>query len=136
MGTTKKTNNEDKVSLLQDLKFWIGILFLMLFTINVSFFMIYQQAHPDSSSSQQLWQYLESNISQSITASLIAPIIFFFLENRLQFLKSFRENQHKQKDLRIREQREKDTNFNNLLEKYLLFSNHIFISLGLQFTHV
>lgn len=119
-------NEQNEKSLIKDLKLWIGILFALLVIINIVFFLIYQNANSAMDLPNQLWNYFESNTFQGITASLVAPIIFFFLENRLRFLESLQQNRQKQNELeeeKIREkkeeQKEKQRQMHELVQSHL-----------------
>lgn len=105
---------------LHDLRIWIGILFSLLMALNTIFFMIYGGAHTQEPLSTQLWNYLESQTFQGVSASLVAPIIFFFLENRLKILESIKANREKQIELENQELEERQRNLRELVEKYLV----------------
>lgn len=103
------TDIHNEKSLVKNLKLWIGILFVLLVIVNTVFFVIYQNANSSMDLPNQLWNYFESNTFQGITASLVAPIIFFFLENRLRFIESLQQNRQKQNELeeeKIKEKKE------------------------------
>ncbi len=87
---------------LNNTAFWIILLLVLLVAFNVIAFFIYQAANPEGTLSVQLWNYLESAIFKVITASLILPIILFFLENRFKVVENMRQ------DRRLKERKEKE----------------------------
>jgi len=60
---------------------WIGILLLVLVTLDLSAFLAYQQSNPGISSSSQLIGFLESSAFSVITVSVMIPLLLVFLNS-------------------------------------------------------
>ena len=110
----------DNNSLSSKLSKWIGVLFILLIISNYAFFVIYQYSHTEEDLPTQLWEYFSSQMFQGITAALLAPIIFFFLENRLKFLEAIKKDKEKKIEIEEEEQNERQRLLQELVQKHLL----------------
>lgn len=73
---------------------------LLIFVLNLIFFLVYYFAHPDATFLANLWEYLSSAIFTLVTGSLIIPLLFSMLEKRYKFLENIqKEREDKRKEL-------------------------------------
>ncbi len=70
----------------------LTVLSLVLFLLNVMGFATYSESHPDENTSTQVWNYLDSDLFELLTISLILPIILLILESRFNLIRSFIQN--------------------------------------------
>ncbi|MDH3678060.1 MAG: hypothetical protein OEQ12_07150 [Nitrosopumilus sp.] len=121
-------------STIKELNLWIGILFLLLIILNIILFSIYKTSDDSGNSTvTQIWEYMESKPFQGVTASLVTPIIFFFLENRLKFLSTIHENSERQREIKEAERKEKDKHVFDLTQRHLIQFEEILSSVWFRF---
>ena len=89
---------QNETSIIKNLKLWICVFFCLMVIGNFVFFVIYQQSHKSEDIATQLWNYFESNTFQGLMASLVGPIVFFFLENKLRFIDSYKQNRLQERE--------------------------------------
>jgi uncharacterized membrane protein len=84
----------------------IIILLILLIIINIIVFEWYKSAHPDDSLADQRWAYLNTDVFQTITVSLVLPIILLLLESHFKIIHNINENRDKLVAEREKEGRE------------------------------
>lgn len=69
------------------------ILILILIVLNLFLFLIYQDMNPKMSFTAQIFSFLGTRTFQSVTISLVLPILMFLIDYIFKFREKYNEEQ-------------------------------------------
>ncbi len=70
----------------------LWLLYLLLLFLNAIAFLVYHFSHSDKALWLQLWEYANSDVCKLISASLLLPIILFYLESKFKLADTAAKN--------------------------------------------
>ena len=95
-----------------DIRLWVIVPIILLVLLNIVFWFAYVEHQRNTSTINEpktitLWEYLQSDISMALMASLFIPIFIFLFERKFKISDNYRKNREERNAERIKENREK-----------------------------
>jgi hypothetical protein len=99
-----RSNSGDRNSEFQRIRSWIIFLLIILVGVNLGVFLTYVSSNPSLSISAQIFGYLQSSAFTVITASILLPILMFFLESLFKIGRAVDQRIESQKQALVKDQ--------------------------------